>query len=92
MKRDPRYSDIKVLYEGGRIKYFTDIFRQVSKTSVARNLGIRVDRFNKYLEDVGTFVTGDLVRLASLCGLEFDAIMDIWKREYAKQREERLKK
>lgn len=92
MKRDPRYSDIKALYESGRISSFSDIHERIGRTRLAGDIGMRVDRFNKYLQHLETFTMKHILRIASLCDLEPKAMVDIWLMECLKQKEERLKK
>jgi hypothetical protein len=92
MKRDPRYSDIKALHEKGRINSFSDIYERVGRTRLALNMGIRVDRFNKYLQNLETFTMKHILRIAFLCDLEPKVMVDIWLRECLKQKEERLGK
>ena len=92
MKRDPRYSDIRALYESGRINYFADIYERVGKTRLAIKMGMRVDRFNKYMEKVETFTLEHIIRIASLCDLDLKDVMEIWREEYIRQKEKRLGK
>lgn len=87
MNRDPRYSVIPSMYEKGYIKSIFDIFTYVPKTRVGLDIGMRVDRLNKYLKKVETFTLEHIARLAFLCDLDLDVMMELWRKTYRQQRE-----
>jgi len=87
MNRDPRYSVVLSMYEKGHIKSFFDIFKYVPKTRVGLDIGMRVDRLNKFLKKVETFTLEHIDRIASLCDLDLDVMMELWRKEYRQQKE-----
>lgn len=91
MNRDPRYSVLLSMYEKGHIKSLFDIFTYVPKTRVGLDIGMRVDRLNKFLKNVETFTLKDIERIATLCDLDLDVTMELWRREYRQQKETRKK-
>ena len=91
MNRDPRYSVVPSMYEKGHIKSFFDIFKYVPKTRVGLDIGMRVDRLNKFLKRVETFTLKDIESIAFLCDLDLDVVMELWRKEYRQQKEMRKK-
>jgi len=89
MNRDPRYSVVQSMYEKGNIKSFFDIFIYVPKTRVGLDIGMRVDRLNKFLNKVETFTLEHIERIAFLCDMDLDVMMDLWRKEYRLQKEKR---
>lgn len=87
MNRDPRYSVILSMYEKGNIKSIFDIFTYVPKTRVGMDIGMRVDRLNKYLKRVDTFTLEQIARLAFLCDLDLDVMMELWRKTYRQQKD-----
>lgn len=87
MNRDPRYSVILSMYEKENIKSIFDIFTYVPKTRVSLDIGMRVDRFNKHLRKVDTFTLEHIARMASLCDLDLDVMMELWRKTYRQQKE-----
>lgn len=87
MNRDPRYSVILSMYEKGNIKSIFDIFIYVPKTRVGLDIGMRVDRFNKYLKKIGTLTLEHIERMAFLCDLDLDVMMELWRKTYRQQKD-----
>ena len=92
MKHDFRYSTVQVMYEKGRIKSLFDIFIYIKKTRVGLDIGMRVNRLNKFLNKVEAFTLTDIERIALLCGIDLAAMMDLWRKEYEIQKEIRKRK
>jgi len=80
--RDPRYDLIKLLYEKGKIKSFNDIFKYVPKTTVANDLGKKVDRFTELLNRVGGFTFDEVAMIAGFCELEESVMFELIEKEY----------
>jgi len=91
MNRDPRYSVLLSMYEKGHIKSLFDIFKYVPKTRVGLDIGMRVDRLNKFLKKVETFTLKDIESIAVLSDLDLDVVMELWRKEYRQQKEMRRK-
>ena len=91
MNRDPRYSVLLSMYEKGHIKSLFDIFKYVPKTRVGLDIGMRVDRLNKFLKRVETFTLKDIESIAVLSDLDLDVVMELWRKEYRQQKEMRRK-
>ena len=89
MNRDPRYSVIRSMYEKGNIQSFTDIFIYSNKTVVAKDMGMRVDKFNKFLNKIEAFTLEHIDRIAFLCDMDLDVMIQLWRKEYRKQKEVR---
>jgi hypothetical protein len=92
MTHDPRYSTVQVMHEKGRIKSLFDIFTYIKKTRVGLDIGMRVNRLNKFLNKVETFTLADIEKIASLCGIDLNIMMDLWRKEYEIQKEIRKRK
>ena len=86
MSRDHRYDLIRSLYDRGKIVAFNDIFKYIPKTVVARDLGKKVDRFNKLISKVGGFTLDDLALIGKFCDLEDAIILELAIKEYTLQK------
>jgi hypothetical protein len=73
-EKDTRYTTIKDLIEQKFVTSLSQIFdRQlISKSRVARDLGLNPSRFSRNLKNPGRFILKDLYALAKL--LEIDGI------------------
>lgn len=89
MNRDPRYSLILSMYEKGHVKTLFDIFRYVPKTRVGNDLGMRIDKFNKYIKKTEILTLEMVDRIAFLCDMDLDVMMELWRKEYRLQKEMR---
>lgn len=65
MVKHARAAIIKPLIESGHIKEFKDIFINVPKTAVAKDLGIHFLRFNSFLKRVSEMRIEDMYLLCS---------------------------
>jgi len=72
MAKDRRYIRVKNLLSGGHIHSFPDIFLDIPKSVVARDLGINNVRFSKLINKVELFLLKDIYRFADL--LEVDGM------------------
>ena len=85
--RDPRYLLVQLMHERGRLNSFKDIVDVVPRTTVARDLGMKVQRFNKLLKRVGKFELEHIAQIASFCEVDLKLIDDLWKKEFFLQKE-----
>jgi len=75
--KDSRYELIPVLLEDGKIERLSDIFKFVPKTTVARDMSIALDQWDKYMEKVVPLTLKRLFRLAELCGITERQVLDL---------------
>lgn len=85
-KRDSRYELIRPMFNGGKIKTLTDIFKFIPKTVVAGDLGKKVDRFTALINKVERFTLEELFRIADLCDLERSQILQLVMEDYTSQK------
>ena len=85
--KDARYALIPVLLEDGKIERLSDIFKFVPKTIVARDMGISLGQWDKYMEKVVPLTLKRLFRLAELCGITERQVLGLVmaEREYQKR-------
>jgi len=86
MIRDERYNGIKSMVADGTISYFTDIFKYIPKTIVAKDLGKKVDRFTESMNQVKLFSVGDLFAIAELCKITEGQILKLIENEYLRKK------
>jgi len=77
MAKDRRYTTARHLIVDGHTKSFRDIFNDIPKSVVARDLGINNVRFSKLINNVELFVLGELYRIAGLIEIERKALLDL---------------
>lgn len=82
---DPRYETIKPMFDQGKISSFLDIFKYISKTRVAKDMGKNENRFIKDLDHLENWCLPDLFRVGDLCGLSRLEILELLMMEFAKQ-------
>jgi len=75
------------MHEKGLERSFNDIFKLVSKTIVAKNLGTKVDRFNRLMRRVEKFTLEDIALIGTFCDMNLDIMTELWKEEYRRQKE-----
>ena len=80
--RETNYLTIKIMCEKQVIVSLNDIFRFVSRTRIATDIGMKVTRLNKLIIKVEMFVIEDLLKIARLCQMDIDEIYALWKAEY----------
>jgi hypothetical protein len=90
--RDDRYKRIKPLIAGGEIKLFSDIFKHIPKTVVAKDLGKKNDRFKQLItKQLDGFTLKDLFLMASFCGIEETRMLDLVMKEYLANKDKIIK-
>lgn len=92
MDREHSYSTLPAMYEKGQIQSLFDIFKYVRRTPLALDIGMRVDRLNKYMKRVETFKMEDIIRMGERCNLSLEVMMDLWRKEYEIQKEVRKRR
>jgi hypothetical protein len=71
------YETIKVLVEAGHIKQFDQIFDTVSRTNMAKDLGMNYQTFIYRLNRPIAFTLEQLIAIANLIGIERRVIIDL---------------
>jgi len=92
MDRKQLYSTFPALYEKGYIETLFDIFKYVNKTPFAGDIRMRVTQLNKYINRAELFTLKEIVKIADVCHFSLEVAMDLWRREYEKQKEARKRK
>ena len=88
MGSDDKYGKIKPLVESNTIKRYSDIFEvALSKSEVARDLKININRFTKLIASPGKFKIRQIIRQAELFGLTLMQMTDLIEREYLNKKE-----
>jgi len=75
--KDTRYELIPVLLEDGKIKKLSDISKFVPKTTVARDMRVRLDTWEGYIQKMVPFTLKKLFQLAELCGITERQVLDL---------------
>ncbi len=73
---DHRYRKIKVLIESGHIKTFSEIFENIPKTVVYKDLCVNFKRFSKAIECPSLFEVRELMALAQMFGIDEKELID----------------
>lgn len=69
--KDPRYQTLKGLLKANEIKQFTDLFKWIPYTIVAKDFGTNNNRMKKMVADPSLWQLAEVYRLAEL--IEYDA-------------------
>jgi hypothetical protein len=91
-QKDHRYTFIKPLFTTQTIRLFEDIFPRVPKSTVARDIGRKRDRFNYLMDHVEEFFVKDIAGIAQLCELNLVQMFKLIEAQYAKQKTNELDK
>jgi hypothetical protein len=89
MAKDRRYTTIKYLIVDGHIKSFRDIFNDLPKSVVARDLGINNVRFSKLINNVELFVLKELYRFAEFIEIEHKILLDLVDQQYTESKKKK---
>lgn len=95
MSKDARYTTIQDLILKGYITSLREIFEKelISRSRVARDLGLNPGRFTRNLQHPERFILKDLHAFAALIGIENMAIMQLVNNDYeANQKKSKKKK
>jgi len=84
--KDTRYDLIKVLVEDGKIECFTDIFKFVPKTTVARDIEMGSSTWNRSMNGLVNIPLQKFFAIARLCDITERQIMELIINEYEKRR------
>ena len=88
MGSEDKYGDIKLLLESNKINRYSDIFDfGITKTDVARDLNININRFTKLIASPGKFKMRQIVRQAELFKLTLEQMIELIENEYLGKKE-----
>lgn len=82
MAKHNGYDLVRPMFTIGEIKVFSDIFKYVPKTVVARDLGKEKGRFNELIEDPGDFLIQELLKLGEKSDLFLPDLGDLIETEH----------
>jgi hypothetical protein len=84
MPKDTRYITIQDLIAKGYIKSLTEIFDKelISRSKVARDLGLNPARFSRNLQNPEKFILKDLYALATLLGVDGMIILQLVNNDF----------
>ena len=82
MTKDKRYKTVKILIEGGHITEYKEIFDNIPKTTVAEQLGIHFNRFDRIINKVGQMKIDDLFLVASYFEIEAKVLFELINNQY----------
>ena len=80
--RDERYSLIKRQVEYGEIKEFTDIFKFITKTQVATDLGKKTGTFTELMNNVQKFTFEEVFTIGSFFDVDEDTMVKLVMHQY----------
>jgi plasmid maintenance system antidote protein VapI len=89
--RDERYSLIKRQVEYGEIKEFTDIFKFITKTQVATDLGKKTGTFTELMNNVQKFTFEEIFSIGNLFDLDEDTMIKLVMRQYHNRKDSMTK-
>lgn len=91
MANDPRYSTIRDLILKGYLKSLQEIFEKelISRSKVARDLGLNPTRFSNNLLHPERFTLKDLYNLAELVDVDGIQILQLVDADYVKNKKPR---
>jgi len=84
--KDKRFITAGKLIRTDEIKTFSGIIDVIPKSTIARELGINPERFNRLLGSIDLFVIKDLVKLAELLEVESMAVLTLINNELPKKK------
>ena len=88
MKSNGKYEKIKPLLESKTIKKYSDIFKvAITKTIVARDLKININRFTKLIATPANFKMHKIIRQSELFDLPLDQMIELIEKEYPIKKE-----
>lgn len=92
MVKNKRYKTVKILIEGGHVNEFWEIFEHIPKTTVAEELGIHFNRFNKFLDKPADMKVSDLFLLSSYFEIESNKMFELIQKQVSSARKGTRKK
>lgn len=75
--KDTRYDLIPVMVADGKIERLGDIFLFIPKTTVAKDIGLRLDTWDRWMAKPELFPLRRLLQIAVVCGLTERQLMEL---------------
>lgn len=66
--------EMQVLYKEGLVQSFEDVFTYVQKSTIAREIGMGIQRFDKKKAHPGSFTPLELENLADAFGMDVENV------------------
>lgn len=66
MGKDPRYDHSLAMWQFGKITVFSELFKWIPKTVVARDMNIDIRTMNRYIADPALLTSENIDRLSDL--------------------------
>jgi len=82
MASDYRYAFLQEAILKKQVYYLRDIFKYVPKSVIARDLGLKIGRFNRSIQDISTLYVKHLFQLAELIKVGDELILDLYLNQY----------
>ena len=82
MVKDDRYLSVQVMIEAGRLQKFSDVFKYIPKTIVARDTGHNYKAFVGRIAKPGNFTVTDINKLSGLFGVPPVKIFELIQSDY----------
>ena len=77
-KKDHRYNVVKLILESGKmIKTFSDIFKFIPKSTVAKSMHMNNNRMQSLIDSPGDFTFNEIKEIADLFGCEYTLLRDL---------------
>lgn len=92
MSKDNRYIAIKNLIASGFIIRLVQIVDIIPKTTIARDLGMHHQTFEKLIKDPEKFTFEQAFFIASLIEVDSKVIIDLIYRQYTENKKNKVKK
>jgi len=86
MQRDHRYDATTVMWQYGKIKIFSDLFKWMPKTAVALDMNVGPRRLSKCIEDPTLLTSEDIGKLSDLYMIGRAAIKDLIRAQLKAQK------
>lgn len=77
MDKDDRYEATLIMWQYGKVKIFSELFKWMPKTLVAKDMKVDVRRLTACIEDPTLVTSKDLDKLSDLYMIRRSAIRDL---------------
>jgi hypothetical protein len=74
---DPRFTSIKPLIKAGHIKVFSDIFRVIPVSLLARELKFNYNKMKKIIENPGKLTIEECYKIGEVIGVKGDKVVKL---------------
>jgi hypothetical protein len=92
MELDRRYKTVAKLIKTGQMDSFLEIFQTVPKTVVKTDMHMHHDTFTRRLKYPESFTLKEMVRLATLIGVNYMSLIELIYKQYTSKKNSKSKK